>query len=286
MGMGVKCKKNNKQRRTIRKNKKKGGRIAFGKIVKATKKSMSKSKNAKTVIKSALKVARNVVKRNGGKSKINKLRVLPLPYKVGGVLPLIPIFAGLSAIGSLAGGITGVAKAVNDVSNAKKQLEEAKRHNLAMEQVALGKGLYLRPYKGNGLRLHNENVVFEKKNIDLNLPSRALTNIDIDNYAKILKIPHFRGVFMRNALSKTGPLKNESAVVNLDDEKNSGTHWVAYKKLGNNVIYFDSFGNLRPPKELIEYFKDKKIMYNHKNYQNYDTFVCGHLCLKFLCNQL
>ena len=91
---------------------------------------------------------------------------------------------------------------------------------------------------------------------------------------------------MRNALPKSGPLKNESSVVNLDDEKNSGTHWVAYKKLGNNVIYFDSFGNLRPPKELVNYFKDKKIMYNHKNYQKYNTFVCGHLCLKFLCNQL
>ena len=91
---------------------------------------------------------------------------------------------------------------------------------------------------------------------------------------------------MRNALPKTGPRKNESAVVNLDDEKNSGTHWVAYKKAGNDVIYFDSFGNLRPPEELISYLKVKKIMYNHKNYQKYDTVVCGHLCLQFLCNQL
>ena len=160
MGMGVK-RKSNKKRKT--RGKKKGRRVAFGRIVKATKKLMSKSNNAKTVIKSALKVARKAVKKNGGKSKINKLRVLPLPYKVGGVSPLTPIFAGLSAIGALAGGMSGVAKAVNDVSNAKKQLEEAKRHNQAMEQVALGKGLYLRPYKGSGLRLHNENVMFGKK---------------------------------------------------------------------------------------------------------------------------
>ena len=34
-----------------------------------------------------------------------------------------------------------------------------------MEQVALGKGLYLRPYKGSGLRLHNGNVVFGKKKL-------------------------------------------------------------------------------------------------------------------------
>ena len=166
MGMGL------KRNKTL-KRKKKGGRVAFGKIVKATKKSMSKSKNAKTVIKSALKVARKAVKKNGGKSKINKLRVLPLPYKVGGVLPLIPIFAGLSAIGALAGGISGVAKAVNDVNNAKKQLEETKRHNKTMEQVALGKGLYLRTYKGNGLRLHNENVVYGKKKIQINFTSKS-----------------------------------------------------------------------------------------------------------------
>ena len=124
---------------------------------------MSKSKNARTVINSALKAARKAVKRNGGKSRVNKLRVLPLPYKTGGALPLIPFFAGLSAIGSLAGGIAGVTKAVNDVSNAKKQLEEAKRHNQTMEQIAVGKGLYLRPYKGSGLRLHNENIVYGKK---------------------------------------------------------------------------------------------------------------------------
>lgn len=91
---------------------------------------------------------------------------------------------------------------------------------------------------------------------------------------------------MRNALPETGPFKNEFAVVNLDDAKNAGSHWVAYKKLGNNVLYFDSFGNLGPPKELLDYFKFKNIMYNHENYQKYDTFVCGHLCLKFLCNQL
>ena len=72
------------------KKKKRGGQVAFGEIVKATKKSMSKSKDAKTVIKSALNSARKAVKKNGGQSKIKKLRVLPLPYKVGGVYLLFP----------------------------------------------------------------------------------------------------------------------------------------------------------------------------------------------------
>lgn len=101
-----------------------------------------------------------------------------------------------------------------------------------------------------------------------------------------MKIPHFRGVFMRNELPEKGPHKYESAIVNLDDKNNLGTHWVAYRKIGNEVVYFDSFGNLRPPSDLVKYLGVDSIKYNHERYQTYDTFVCGHLCLKFLCNQL
>ena len=106
--------------------------------------------------------------------------------------------------------------------------------------------------------------------------------MDIIKYAQKLKIPHFRGVFMRNALPKNGPRKNESAIVNLDDKDGPGTHWVAYKKNGNSAIYFDSFGNLRPPEDLVKYLGIEKIRYNHERFQEFDTFICGHLCLKFL----
>lgn len=120
----------------------------------------------------------------------------------------------------------------------------------------------------------------------MKLPRRALTDVDLSKYAKAMKIPHFRGVFMRNDLPESGPRKYESAIVNLDDKDGPGTHWVAYKKSGNDVVYFDSFGNLRPPKNLMEYLGVGSVKYNHENYQNYDTVVCGHLCLKFLSGQL
>ena len=146
--------------------KKRGAGIAFNKIVNAAKKSMVKSTDAQKVISSALHAAHKVVKMSGGKSKVKKVRVLPIPQKIGGVLPLIPIFAGLSALGALTGGAAGVAKAVNDANAARKQLEEAKRHNRAMEQVSLGNGLYLRPYKtGAGLRLYNDNLGKKKTSI-------------------------------------------------------------------------------------------------------------------------
>lgn len=102
-----------------------------------------------------------------------------------------------------------------------------------------------------------------------------------------MKIPHFRGVFMRNQLPKK-IRKFECGIVNLDNYENEGTHWTTYVKKNEEVIYFDSYGNLKPPVELIKYFlsdsKFNKIRYNYESFQNYDTYVCGQLCLSFLYN--
>lgn len=105
-------------------------------------------------------------------------------------------------------------------------------------------------------------------------------------YAKILKIPNFRGVFMRNDLPSSGPHYRESAIINLDDAEGTGTHWVSYRKIGNNVSYFDSFGDLRPPIDLMMYLGVDEIKYNPKRYQNFNTYICGHLCLQFLCGAI
>lgn len=114
------------------------------------------------------------------------------------------------------------------------------------------------------------------------LPSRALTNIDLLKYCKDIK--HFRGVFMLDDLPKR-PKVNECAIVNLDKLVNPGTHWVAFKKKGNRSIYYDSFGNLPPPNELIKYLKGSTIEYNDTRHQDYDTYNCGHLCIQFLLNK-
>lgn len=87
---------------------------------------------------------------------------------------------------------------------------------------------------------------------------------------------------MRNGLP-TQRFKNECAIINLDDINGPGTHWVAYYKKHRYAYYFDSFGNLRPPLELIDYLgSETKILYNYKKYQNYDTVICGHLSIRFL----
>lgn len=117
------------------------------------------------------------------------------------------------------------------------------------------------------------------------IPNRPLSTGDILKYAEKLKIPYFRGVFMRDTLPKTGVFINESAVINLDSFRGVGTHWVCYMKRGNIVNYFDSFGNLRPPNELVKYLNSKQrviINFNYVNKQKLNTSNCGHLCLDFL----
>lgn len=101
--------------------------------------------------KKVIKIAYNAAKKLFKKNKVKLPRIIPIP-KTGGILPLIPIFAGLSALGALAGGAAGIAKAANDYKSAQKNLTESERHNKTMESIALGKGLYIKPYKkGAGL---------------------------------------------------------------------------------------------------------------------------------------
>lgn len=105
------------------------------------------------------------------KEVLNALpRIIPVP-KLGGALPLIPIFAGLSALGALIGGSSTLANAVVSANSAKQQLREANRHNETMEAIAIGKtnksgsGLYIKPYKkGFGLYLKPYGFKSDPKN--------------------------------------------------------------------------------------------------------------------------
>lgn len=108
----------------------------------------SKPKNTKAAIKCAYFAAKKFLANN---KRVRLPRVIPLP-KTGGILPLLPIFAGLSALGTLAGGAAGIAKTVNDYKSAQQNLSESKRHNKVMESISLGKGLYIKSHKkGAGL---------------------------------------------------------------------------------------------------------------------------------------
>lgn len=115
--------------------------------------------------------------------------------------------------------------------------------------------------------------------------NRPLNEYDLHKYARHLKIKNFRNVFMRDNLPEQ-PYRNECAIVNLDSIDGLGTYWVAYCKKDDSVYYYDSFGDLPPPTEFVNYFggSETNIYYNYLKYQNYDTVICGQLCLSFLHN--
>lgn len=96
----------------------------------------------------------------------------------------------------------------------------------------------------------------------------------------------FRGVFSRDEIPAEDPQRlRECAVVNLSSLEQPGTHWVAYYKFQQEqrVYYYDSFGNLSPPNELFFAFCNTyNIFYNRGRNQNFDSVICGQLCLRFL----
>lgn len=142
-----------KNRITCLKKKKKN--YTFRNLIKKADSAVRKlnPKNLKKAVAIALKKV-----KNDKKTEVKIPRIIPVP-KTGGVLPLIPIFARLSALGALAGGTTSIIKTINEAQNAKELLSESQRHNRMLESVALSKthtggGLYLKPYKqGYGLYL-------------------------------------------------------------------------------------------------------------------------------------
>lgn len=112
---------------------------------------------------------------------------------------------------------------------------------------------------------------------------KPLSNYDIVELIEMLKIPHFNGVFMRDTLPKKIMSKKECWILNHGSSSTDGTHWTALAKINNSAYYFDSFGKLPPPLEVINYLGDDvQLYYNAKKYQNYGTAICGHLCLRFL----
>lgn len=117
------------------------------------------------------------------------------------------------------------------------------------------------------------------------LPHTSLNNIQLASFAKKLRISNFRGVYMRDTLPNK-PQEKECAILNLDESCSSGSHWVAYRKNGLYVRYFDSLGNRGPPKELVRYLKGCRITFNCKAYQSPLSYLCGHLSLLFLLNLL
>lgn len=137
-------------------------KIALLSLIKGAKTAIKKQKPEN--INAAVRIALASVKKAKQGKKIAIPRIIKLPTVTGSALPLIAIFAGLSALGSIVGSANGIVKAINETKMATKQLDESKRHNSEMESIAIGnktgkgfsvkknkggKGFYLAPFPTN-----------------------------------------------------------------------------------------------------------------------------------------
>ena len=65
-------------------------------------------------------------------------------------------------------------------------------------------------------------------------------------------------------------------VVNLDEYKSIGIHWIILYVNDNNVIYFDSFGVEHIPKEIKKFIGNKNIITNNYRLQSCDSKIRGY----------
>ena len=112
----------------------------------------------------------------------------------------------------------------------------------------------------------------------IQIPYKALTNFELENYAKQLNL-NLRGVFMRDNLPEL-PLENECGIVNFNRTDQPGSHWVGYYKKGHKRIYFDSYG--QAVLQEVRNYLGSPIYRNTDIVQEFNTPLCGHLTLFIL----
>ena len=127
---------------------------------------------------------------------------------------------------------------------------------------------------GEGLVRAGEGA--KKNKLNSLLPFHPLTNIEIREY--YANEPRFNGVYSRNNLKKG------AYVINLNEYKNTGTHWIALFVKTYEVIYFDSFGieHIHIPKEIEHAIGNKEIKACIFRVQAYNSIMCGYYCIEFI----
>ena len=184
--------------------------------------------------------------------------------------------------------LKGVSKAIKNETKEQKggflsMLLGTLRASLLGNLLAGGKGI-MRTGEGSvASRTKGDGIVragsaSKKKNLNSLLPFHPLTNIEINKYyANELK---FNGVYSRNNLPNE--IKKGAYVINLDEYKNTGTHWVSLFVKTNKVIYFDSFGIEHISKEIDKFIGNNNIESNIFRIQAYDSIMCRYFCIEFI----
>ena len=84
--------------------------------------------------------------------------------------------------------------------------------------------------------------------------------------------------YSRNNLPK---IMNGAQVINLDEYKSIGTHWIALNVNDDNVTCFDSFRAQYIPKDIEKFIGNKNMKTNIYMIQSNDSIMC-YFCIGFI----
>ena len=98
------------------------------------------------------------------------------------------------------------------------------------------------------------------------MSSHPLTNFEIEIYYQ----------------NEPKQIKVGTYVINFDECKSKGTHWIALYVNANNIVYFDSFGVEYIRKEIKKFIGNKNIITNIYRIQAYESIVCGYFHIGFI----
>lgn len=133
----------------------------------------------------------------------------------------------------------------------------------------------------------------------LDQPQQVLDNFQIEKHMD--RYENFFGVYPKDMLYKVIPLIQPGSrgglIMNLDNNNQSGSHWVSLYWDANkdySIEYFDSFGR-EPPKETLEDItkiikklkpkKHMKLKINRMENQNKKSVSCGYIAMRFLMDR-
>lgn len=110
-------------------------------------------------------------------------------------------------------------------------------------------------------------------------PTHALSNFEIDDICtNLFTNLKYKGCY---ASDKKPKLNNyECCILNTDDSKGPGEHWVSLCKSNGRVIIYDSFG--RESNDMSNNFANEWVETNKNIEQGILEMNCGYRCIVWL----
>ena len=105
-----------------------------------------------------------------------------------------------------------------------------------------------------------------------------MSNLEIDEILRYDK--NYIGIFSKDNV----PIlkNNQSTIMNLQDSIQIGSHWVLYKKISNEMFYFDSYVESFIPDIIRNQYSNHKFICNIYRIQSIDSNQRGRFSILFV----